>query len=70
MPDPDEPLDPIEALRHIRTMVEAAGDTAYGTPAEATFREIWRILDRALPPKRSSANPRPHHRLGRGSREP
>ena len=47
----EPPLDPVEALKHIRTILEAAADQAYGTPCEATFREIGNILDKALPPK-------------------
>jgi len=45
------PLDPLEALKHIRTIMEAGVDQAYGTSLEATFWEIQNILDKALPPK-------------------
>lgn len=47
---PDQPLDPVEALKHIHTIVEATAEQAYGTSAEAPFREIRNILDKALPP--------------------
>lgn len=48
---PDPPLDPVEALKHIRTLIEATAERVYGTPAEATIREIRNILDKALPPR-------------------
>ena len=47
----EPPLDPVEALKHIRTVLEAAAEQAYGTPCEATFHEIRNILDKALPSK-------------------
>ncbi len=50
--DPDAPLDPIEALVHIRAIIEASADGAYGTKAEPMVREIRNILDRVLPPQR------------------
>ena len=48
----DPLLDPLEALVHIRTLVEATADLTYGTKAEPTIREIMKILDKALPPRR------------------
>lgn len=54
-PKPEHLLDPVEALVHIRAIVEATADDLYGTQAEPTVREIRSILDRALlprPPKR------------------
>lgn len=48
---PDPPMDPIEALKHIRAFVEGSCETTYGTPAEPIIREIRAILDKALPPK-------------------
>lgn len=48
---PDQPLDPVEALKHIRTIIEAMAERVYGTPAEATICEIRNILDKALPPR-------------------
>ena len=50
--EPSEvPLNPVEALKHIRTIIEATAERVYGTPAEATICEIRNILDRALPPR-------------------
>lgn len=48
---PNQPLDPVEALKHIRTIIEATAERVYGTPAEAPLREIHAILDKALPPR-------------------
>jgi hypothetical protein len=48
----DPPLDPIAALKAIRTLVELASDDAVGTRLEPIFREIRNVLDNALPPKR------------------
>lgn len=50
--DTEQPLDPIEALIHIRTIVEASADLIYGTRAEPAMREITAILDKVLPPRR------------------
>lgn len=56
---PDAPLDPTEALKHIRTLVDAARDQAHDTPLAATFREITNVLDRALPKsKRATRKPK------------
>ncbi len=49
---PDPPLDAIDALKRIRKVVEASANLTYGTRAEPTIREIARILDQALPPRR------------------
>jgi len=48
---PDEPLDPIEALRHIRTFVEAMGDGTDPKAVTGNLREVRNILALALPPK-------------------
>lgn len=50
--DPDQILDPVEALIHIRTIIEASADGAYGTKSEPMVRAIMNILDKALPPRR------------------
>ncbi len=48
----DAPLDPIEALVHIRAILEASADRLYGTAAEPMVREIRDILDKAIPSRR------------------
>lgn len=45
-------MDPIEALKHIRALVEGSCETTYGTRAEPIIQMIREILDQALPPKR------------------
>jgi hypothetical protein len=54
--EPDPPMDPIEALKHIRALVEGSCEATYGTKAEPMIRMISAILDKALPPKE---RPRP-----------
>jgi len=46
---PDPPMDPIEALKHIRALVEGSCEMTYGTPAEPIIQMIQKILDKALP---------------------
>lgn len=55
-PEPDPPMDPIEALKHIRALVEGSCETTYGTRAEPIIQQI---LDKALPPKRRRRAPKP-----------
>ena len=50
--EPDPPIDPIEALKHIRALVEGSCEMTYGTPAEPIIQMIRSILDKGLPPKR------------------
>lgn len=45
-------MDPIEALKHIRALVEGSCETTYGTRAEPIIQMIQQIVDKALPPKR------------------
>ena len=61
-------LDPVEALKHIRAVLEAATDKAYGTPLEATFQEIRTLVDRALPPEARSADKAARIQHDRGGR--
>lgn len=56
---PDPPMDPIEALKHIRSLVEDSRELTYGTQAEPIIREIRAILDKALPPKGRRRAPKP-----------
>jgi hypothetical protein len=51
-PEPDPPMDPVEALKHIRALIEGSCETTYGTPAEPIIQMITSILDKALPTKR------------------
>jgi hypothetical protein len=44
-------LNPFEALKHIRTLVEGPCEKPSGTRAEPIIREIRGILEKALPPK-------------------
>lgn len=46
------PMEPTEALKHIRALVESSCETTYGTPAEPIIQMIKSIVDKALPPKR------------------
>ncbi|KNY24547.1 hypothetical protein [Methylobacterium sp. ARG-1] len=49
--DSDPPaIDPVEALKQIRALVEGSCETTYGTRAEPIIRMIRDILDKALPP--------------------
>jgi hypothetical protein len=52
-------MEPVEALKHIRVLVEGSCEMTYGTRAEPIIREIRAILDKALPPKgrRRASNP-------------
>lgn len=54
----DPPIDPVEALRIIRVLINAASDTIEGTAAEPTIREVSRVLDRALPERRRARRKR------------
>ncbi|MGU3668207.1 hypothetical protein ACLBX9_28815 [Methylobacterium sp. A49B] len=44
-------MDPVEALKRIRALVEGSCETIYGTPAEPIIQMITGILDKALTPK-------------------
>lgn len=47
--DPDPPpIDPVEALKHIRALIEGSCETTYGTRAEPIIQMIWEILDMAM----------------------
>ncbi|WP_244033151.1 hypothetical protein [Methylobacterium sp. E-016] len=46
-----EPLDPIEALMHIRTFVEVLEDGEHGLVVDSSLREIRALLDKALSKK-------------------
>lgn len=51
--DLPSPMDPIEALKQIRALVEGSCETTYGTRAEPVIQMIRGVLDKALPaPKR------------------
>lgn len=56
---PGPQMEPVEALKHIRVLVEGSCEMTYGTRAEPIIREIRAILDKALPPKgrRRASNP-------------
>ena len=43
-----EPLDPIEALKHIRTFVEAMGDGTDPKAVTGNLREVRAVLEKAL----------------------
>ncbi len=44
---PDQPLDPVEALKHIRTIIEAMAERVYGTPADGNDLRDPQHLDKA-----------------------
>ncbi|MGU3475609.1 hypothetical protein [Methylobacterium sp. D48H] len=50
--DPPPPIDPVEALKRIRALIEGSCETTYGTRAEPIIQMIQQIVDKALPPKR------------------
>lgn len=52
-------MDPIEALKHIRALVEGLYETTYKTRAEPSIQMIQQILAKALPPKRGRRTLRP-----------
>ena len=54
-PAPEPPMDPLEALKHIRTFVEAM-DYDLGEKAhDQVLAEIRKMLDRALPKRRRTS---------------
>ncbi|MCJ2015219.1 hypothetical protein [Methylobacterium sp. J-076] len=57
-PKAEQLLDLVEALLHIRAVVEATADQAYGTPSEAAFRMIRDLVDRAVPQRRRQRRPK------------
>jgi len=56
---PDPPMDPIEALKHIRAVVEGSCEMTYDTPAEPIIQMIQNIVDQALPRNGRRRKPKP-----------
>ncbi|SEG31083.1 hypothetical protein SAMN04488144_113123 [Methylobacterium sp. 190mf] len=44
------PMDPVEALKQIRALVEGSCEITYGTLAEPIIQMIRSVLDKALRP--------------------
>jgi hypothetical protein len=47
------PLDPIEALKHIKTLARAGQDAPDEAAAQKLFEMIVELVNKALPKKRS-----------------
>lgn len=47
MPD----LDPLEALRHVRTLAKVAADSDNIDDVQNVLKEIQKVVDKALPKK-------------------
>ena len=58
---PDEPLDPIEALKAVRTLARVTLEAEKPTPDlyARTLREIVNVCENALPSRRTRTKPKP-----------
>ena len=49
----EPPIDPLEALKHIRTLLQVAADSRDIDQIEKNLAEAQAIIDKALPRKRA-----------------
>lgn len=54
MPTTPPPLDPKEALRHLKTMIRMASETDDFDLVRKLLGEMQRVVDKALPRRRRS----------------
>lgn len=51
------PLDPIETLRHLKTLIRVAREADDMTTVHRLLGEMQRIIDKALPDQRKAKRP-------------